>query len=365
MPSGVFSQNYRQELALRRGAFNRAAALSIAALAILLPFVLSTRWMTIGVFAIIAAIGALGLHILTGLAGQVSLGHAAFLAVGAYAAIWLGVDHGMPMWVWLPGAGAAAALLGAVSGPLAVRLRGLYLAVVTLALVFITQYVWNVATGLTGGFNGRPAMRVYLGDTELLRGISVFGLDLTGNQTWWFFSLGFLVIGAYAAVNLGRTRMGRAFTSIRERDLAASVAGIPVTRTKTIAFIVSSFYAGVAGALLAAYQSYVVPDQWGLLLSIEYIAMIVIGGLGSVSGAILGAVFVTAIPQLVHELAAYVPFIVTRPRPTGGISVELLAHFLYGLTIVAVLVFEPRGIMGLWERFKLIWKTWPWSYQKG
>lgn len=360
--SGIFSDTYRQDLALRRGFAAHAGTVAVGAAVVALPFAVSARWQPIAVFAAISGIGAIGLHILTGLAGQVSLGHAAFLGVGAYAATWLGADQGLPVYVWLPGAGLVAAAVGAVVGPIATRLRGLYLAVVTLSLVFVTAWVWDVWESLTGGSAGRSTARLTVGGTDLLDGVTLAGIELNGDQTWWFASVAVLALAAVTARNLQRTRIGRAFASIRERDLTAAVAGVPVTRIKTLAFIVSSFYAGVAGALLAAYQSYALPDQWDLLLSIEFIAMIVVGGLGTVFGAVVGAAFVAAIPELVRSATGVVPFIEEQTSITGGMSVELVSDFLYGAVIVAVLVFEPRGLVGLWERFRSIWKTWPWSY---
>jgi branched-chain amino acid transport system permease protein len=360
--SGIFSTTYRQDLALRRGFLAHAGTVAVVVVLLWLPLVVSARWQPIAVFALIAGIGAIGLHILTGLAGQVSLGHAAFLGAGAYAATWLGADQGLPAYVWIPGAGVAAAALGAIVGPVAIRLRGLYLAVVTLALVFVMLWVWQEWTSLTGGSVGRSTVRLTINGIDLLDGVTIVGLRLNGNQAFWYASLLLLGLAAVTARNIQRTRVGRAFTSIRERDLTAAIAGVPLTRIKTTAFVVSSFYAGVAGAMLAAYQSYVLPGQWGLLLSIQYIAMVVIGGLGTVFGAVVGAAFVIAIPELVRLLTGVLPFIEERTNPTGGLSVELVSEFLYGAVIVAVLVFEPRGLFGLWDRFKSFWKTWPWSY---
>jgi branched-chain amino acid transport system permease protein len=361
--SGIFSTTYRQDLALRRGLAAHAGAVAVGLGLVALPLVAPARWQPVAVFALIAGIGAIGLHVLTGLAGQVSLGHAAFLGVGAYTATWLGADQQLPAWVWLPGAGLAAAVLGGLVGPVATRLRGLYLAVVTLALTFVAGWVWTVWESLTGGAStGRSTMRFSIGGTDLLGGVTLAGVELDGDQTFWYVTLALLTLAAITARNLQRTRIGRAFASIRERDLTASSAGIPVTRIKTTAFVVSSFYAGVAGALLAAYQSYLLPGQWDLWLSIQYVAMIVVGGLGSVSGAMLGAAFVVVLPELVVSSTGVLPFVEERPSSTGGISVELLAQLLYGAATVAVLVWEPGGIVGLWERFRSFWRTWPWSY---
>lgn len=360
--SGTFSTTYRQDLTLRRGFAAHAGTVAVAIAAVWLPFVAPARWQPVMVFAAIAGIGAIGLHVLTGLAGQVSLGHAAFLGAGAYAATWLGADQGLPAFVWIPGAGLVAAALGGVVGPIATRLRGLYLAVVTLALVFVMLWVWQAWGSLTGGSVGRSTVRLTVNGTDLLDGATILGVTLNGSQAYWFAALLLLVLSAVSARNIQRTRIGRAFTSIRERDLTAAVAGVPVTRIKTTAFVVSSFYAGISGAMLAAYQSYALPGQWGLLLSIQFIAMVVIGGLGTVFGAVVGAGFVIAIPELVRLVSGVLPFIEEQTNPSGGMSVELVSELLYGAVIVAVLVFEPGGVHGLWSRFKSFWQTWPWSY---
>ncbi|MCZ7525521.1 MAG: branched-chain amino acid ABC transporter permease [Acidimicrobiia bacterium] len=362
MASGVIAQTYRQDMALRRGSLQWLGVAAVAALALVYPFWADARWETVGVFVLIAATAGLGLHVLTGLAGQVSLGHSAFVGVGAYTAIWLGADHGMPMWVWLPVSGLVPAAVALLVAPFAARVRGLYLAVVSVALIFVANYFWNWWDWLTGGFNGRTAQPTTVMGHNLFDDLDVFGLvHLNSNEQFWFLVLAVFLPLALAARNIQRTRIGRAFMSVRERDLAASVAGVPVTRTKVLGFVVAAFYAGVAGSLLAAYQSYVVPSQWNLLLAISYIAMIVIGGLGSVLGVVLGAVFVTALPTFVESLADVLPLLTDKPSTSGGLTVDLVSTFLYGLAIVVVMVAEPRGIMGLWERFKLFWRSWPWS----
>lgn len=363
--SGIYSRSYFDELQLLRGIKPRLWMATIVLAALAYPWVVSRGWQTIGVFSLIAAIGALGLHLLTGLAGQLSLGHAAFVGIGAFSATWLGVDRGLPAVVWIPGAGIVAAAVGGLVGPIATRLRGLYLSVLTLALVFLTLFVFEIWPSITGGTNGRLAVAFTVNGRDLLRGVTlpIVGIELTGDQAFWYVCLAVLAVLAVAARNIQRSRMGRAFVASRERDLTAAVAGVPVVRTKTAAFVVSSFYGGVAGALLASYQSYVAPGQWNLHLSIQFVAMVIIGGLGSVSGAILGAFFVTCLPQLVNLLTPVLPFVASRTTSTsGGITAELLANLLYGVAVVAVLVWEPRGLIGLWERFKSIWRTWPWSY---
>lgn len=319
---------------------------------IFVPWVVhSDLWMNIGVFALIAAIGALGLQVIMGFTGQISMGHAAFMAVGAYTAAWLGVDHQQPVWVWLPAAALVSGLAGAVISPAAVRIRGLYLAVATLALVFIGAYTWETWASLTGGVSGRQAATVVIGGQDLLYGVwSGDRQVMTLFQAWWYFALAILLVLMVLTWNIKRSRLGRAFMAVRDRDLAAGVAGIPVTKTKVIAFAISSAYAGVSGALLAAFMGYITPTQWTLVMSVDFIAMVVIGGVGTIAGAVIGAFFVKAMPAIVTWISSFVPFISPDPKVDGGVTAPLLAQFLYGLVIVLVLLFEPRGLTAAFRK---------------
>lgn len=333
----------------------RGPRLRIAAwigLMLVVPWVIqSDLWIGIGIVALIAAIGALGMQVITGLAGQISLGHAFFLAVGAYTSAWLGVEQGLPFWIWLPASGLAAALVGALVAPTAVRIRGLNLAVATLALVFIGSYLWETWTSVSGGANGRPAAPIMIGDQDLLGGYWVGDREvLTSFQAWWYVAFVVLLIAMLCVHNIRRSRLGRAFMAVRDKDVAAAVVGVPVTRTKLAAFVISSFFAGISGALLVSYMGYFSPSQWNLMLSVDYIAMIIIGGMASVSGAILGAFFVIAMPELVNQLSYVLPFISSDASVSGGISSPLLAGFLYGLIIVLVLLFEPNGLRAMLQR---------------
>ncbi len=360
MPSGLIAESYREDLALYRGAWARSGVAVTAVTCLLAPFFLSKLWQSVGVFALIAAMSAIGLHVMTGLAGQVSLGHSAFVGIGAYTASWCGGDKHWPMLIWLPAAGLVAAMVAGLVAPFAARLRGLYLAVVTLALVIVTGYVWTSWTSLSGGFNGRPTLEVGVFGHDLFKPMAIGPVTLNSAQQFWFLCLIVLGLLTTGVRNLQRTRLGRAFLAVRDRDVAAAVAGVEVVRTKVLAFVAAGFCAGLAGAMLAAYQSYITPGQFSLNLSIEYVAMVVIGGLGSLPGAIAGAVFVTALPGIVRNLATFLPFISTEPG-ASGISADNLALLLYGVAIIAVLIAEPLGLWGLWGRFKQIWRTWPWS----
>ncbi|TDE22916.1 branched-chain amino acid ABC transporter permease [Actinomadura sp. 6K520] len=325
---------------------------------LVLPLVLrSELWLGIGILTLIVGVGALGMQVITGLAGQISLGHAFFMGIGAYSSAWLGADKGLPWWLWLPAAGLVAAAAGALVAPVAVRIRGLYLAVATLALVFIGLYAWETWTSLSGGVNGRPAAPVLFGDQDLSLGIMAGDqVVLDSFQAWWYFALAILLAVMLLTHNLKHSRLGRAFMAVRDKDVAAAVVGVPVTQTKTIAFVISSFFAGVSGALLVSYMGYFTPSQWHLMLSVDFIAMIVIGGMGTVSGALLGALFVRAMPEVVNHTSGFLPFVRKGTSTDGGITGPLLSGFLYGLVIVLILLFEPNGIRALvlrvWRRLR-------------
>lgn len=361
----------------------------------------SNPWLVVLGQALIFAIGALGLNILTGLAGQVSLGHAFFMGMGAYTAAILGgetgrgvVGLGLPIWIWLPAAGIVAALIGILVAPTAVRVRGLYLAFVTIALVFIGDHLFRNLRNVSGGPGvGRtwPALEVRVWKEEVpLLAVSSdgswFGIDLSRQAKQYLFLLGLLILFAIFHKNIARTRLGRAFAAIRDRDIAAEIMGVDEVRYKALAFAISSFFAGVAGALLASFFGSRTPESWDLVLSVTFIAIILIGGAGTTAGAILGAFFVVMVPRLVENLsrllgdltggegllAAIANFILkTGTTDFGligtsvigpGLSTFQLNLLLYGLLIVVFLIFEPLGLYGIWLRIRNYWKGWPFSY---
>jgi branched-chain amino acid transport system permease protein len=362
--------SYRQEMSLLNTWSKRAWVLALLAVAVLAPLTVPASVLPDDVLLLlatgfVAAIGAIGLNIVTGYAGQVSLGHAFFLAVGAYTAAALSGDpdgrtigYGVTsLPVWLLAAGLAAALAGLVVAPLAVRLRGLYLAIVTLGLVFIGEYVFRNWTELSGGPGvGRPAAVPTLFGARL----DTDGELFTKPQKLYLLMLVLLVIFAVLARNLVRSRTGRALAAVRDRDIAAAVIGIDLTRYKLVAFAVSSFYAGVAGALLYVTIGFFDPGSFSLLLSVQYIAMILIGGVATISGSIAGALFITLLPRITRELPPLLPFV--SPDATGRITVFQVEAILYGLLIIVFLIFEPRGLFGVWVRVRNYWKSWPFSY---
>jgi branched-chain amino acid transport system permease protein len=358
-------RSYAQELALFNTRPKQVWVGVIVLLSFLLPFLLSDSLLQTLALGLAFAIGALGLNIVTGLAGQVSLGHAFFLGVGAYTAaaisgdpdgrtIGFGVTN---ILVWLPAAGLVAAVAGVLVAPLATRLRGLYLAVVTLGLVFIGEFVFGEWSDLTGGNGvGREAAVPELFGYDFSRDSD----SLTADQNLYFLMLVLLLVFALGARNLARSRVGRAFSAVRDRDMAAEMMGINLPRTKTVAFGISSFYAGCAGALIYSIIGFFEPNSFSLLLSVQFIAMVLIGGAGTVSGTIMGALFISLLPTLTRELPSYLPVISAQVTETPNIY--QLESILYGLLIVGFLLFEPRGLFGIWVRIRNYWKGWPFSY---
>ncbi|MFH8449452.1 branched-chain amino acid ABC transporter permease [Streptomyces fungicidicus] len=336
----------------------RRAALPLLAVVLCLPpFYLDAFWLRIGLFSMAAAIGAVGLALLSGTAGQLSLGHAFFLAVGAYGYAWLAGEPGPG----LPPALAAllAVLLAGAAGglfsPVAARVKGIYLGIATLALVFLGHHVLLTADSVTGGFNGRSVPPLTLGGfafTESDPELTVLGVPFGAEERLWFLGLALFAFTWFTARGLQRGRPGRALAALRDSETAASVMGVDVARHRSAAFVVSSMYAGLAGVLLALAFRRVVPDYFSLALSVDYLAMIVIGGLGSVAGATAGAVFVTALPLLMTRYADQLPLVAAPGSAEGAVGPTEAARYLYGAAIVLVLLYAPDGLHGLARRVR-------------
>ncbi|MBU1226064.1 MAG: branched-chain amino acid ABC transporter permease [Actinobacteria bacterium] len=352
------------------------------------PIRLEGEWVVLAATAVFASIGAIGLNVVTGMAGQVSLGHAFFLGMGAFTAAVLGGVEGtapaldpvtgeliqkvvlagyqLDMLIWLPAAGLVAALAGFIVAPVATRLRGLYLAFVTLGLVFIGDHIFREAEYFTGGaFVGRAPAEMSLLGFRFDKPGEVFGVFLGKNQKLLLLGVVLLVVMGLAAKNLFRSKVGRAMAAVRDRDIAAEIMGIGLARTKTIAFVISSFYAGIAGALLYAVVGRLQPEGFGFALSIDYIAMILIGGVATVSGAIMGAFFLKMVlPKVVVWLAGLplVDLVISPEVGRGVFDTHQFERILFGLLIIGFLIFEPLGLYGIWIRIRNYWKAWPFSY---
>ena len=345
---------------------SRIAWAALFVVGLILPFYLESFWLQTGLFAISAAIGAIGLTILTGTAGQLSLGHAFFVAVGAYGYCYFaggeGIGVNAPSGLGLPPllamllAVALAGLLGALYSPISGRLRGIYLGIASIGLVFIGQHVLFNATGVTGGFNGRDAEEFGLAGFSFGSDdpkLTIMGVEFKELERLWYLGLAMLVFAYYYGRKLTEGRPGRAMETVRDSEVAAAVMGVDVTRYKAAAFTIGSMYAGLSGVLLALIYGRIVPESFDLAMSVEFLAMIVIGGLGSVRGAVLGAFFVSMLPKVLDHYSESLPLL-AAPGSGSGVEPGMAAQFAFGAAIVLILLFAPGGLGGIGQRIR--WK---------
>jgi branched-chain amino acid transport system permease protein len=340
--------------------------LGLLAVALVAPFYLDVFWLQIGVFAFAAMVAALGLNVLVGEAGQLSLAHSFFIAVGAYGYTLFAspaqaaggdsqVGWGLPPIAAVAMAAVAAGVAGLLFSPIAARLRGIYLGVASLGLVFLGQHVLVNAEPITGGFNGRdvPPLTVFGFSFDDVPGetLHVLGVPFTRIEKLWYVGLAAVVLAWLFYRNLRSSRAGRALHAVRDGEVAASVMGVHVTRFKGAAFLVSSMLAGLGGVLLALAFRHIVPETFGVLLAVEYLAMIVIGGVGSPGGTLAGALFVSSLPVVLERYSDALPFVTETPTG-GGVTAGVAARFCYGAAIVAVLLVEPGGLAALGRRVR-------------
>lgn len=336
----------------------------LLAAAVIAPFYLEGFWLQAGLFAMSAAVGAIGINLLTGATGQLSMGHAFFLAIGAYAYVYFASEPGRGGGHALAGLGLptpvaailaviVAGVAGGVFSPIAGRLKGAYLGIATLALVFLGQHLLFNVEPVTGGFNGRavPPMELFgfvFADSPAL---VVAQVPFGALERLWFLGLAVVVCAGLFARGVLKGRPGRAMNTIRDHEIAAGVMGVPVARYRAGVFVLSSMYGGLAGVLIALVFQRTVPEYFGLLLSLDYLAMIIIGGLGSVAGAVIGAVFISMLPQLLTRYSDALP-LVAEPG-SGGVSPAEAARILYGAAVVVIVLFLPGGLFGLAGRLRL------------
>lgn len=349
-PCGNYRERYDQELTVFETDFGRLWALiGLVLLFGVVPFVSPPYLLHVLNMTGIAAVAAVGLNILVGYTGQISLGHGAFVGVGAYAAAVLATRWNIPFLAAIPMAGLVAAAVGMVFGIPSGRLKGLYLTIATLAGQFIIEYVlvhWESVTQGTMGIT--------------VPGADIFGWSIAGDLPF-FFAIYLVLAGMiWMAVNLMRTSYGRALVAIRDNDRAAEGMGIPVFPYKLLAFGISSFYAGVAGALWAYYLVSITAEPFNLGLSVEYIAMVIIGGMGNMAGAVFGAIFITGL----NEILRYVTELVMNMGllSASGLNMAPLREFTFGLAIVLFILLEPRGLAEVWRIVRSNFRLWPFSY---
>jgi len=350
--SGVLKTTYEADMALYPLPIARwtVGALALVFFGVI-PLSLDQYYLSLANLVWISVIGALGLNILVGYTGQVSIGHGAFMSVGAYTAANLAIRLGSPWPVNLLAGGLMAALVGAVVGIPSVRIKGLYLAIATLAGQLIIEWTINHVTFISGGVQAsidvpRPRLGSYV---------------LSSQRQMYFFLLVFVVLAIVGTLNLIRSRVGRAFIAIRDQDIAAEIIGIDIFRYKLLAFAISSFYAGVTGVLYTYYLGIANYEQFQIGVSIDYLAMIIIGGLGSVLGSVLGAIFVTLLPIGIRYAMEAFGGLFFAPQTVLNL-IPNLRLMLFGALIIFFLVVEPEGLNRLWRNIRNYFRIWPFAY---
>jgi branched-chain amino acid transport system permease protein len=349
---GVLKTTYEADMALYPLPIARWAVGVLAVLfVVVLPLTLHEYYLSIGNLVWIAVIGALGLNILVGYTGQVSIGHGAFMSVGAYTAANLATRLDSPWPVNLLAGGLMAAAVGAVVGIPSLRIKGLYLAIATLAGQLIIEWTINHVTFISGGVQASIEVpRPRLGP-----------IVLSSQRQMYFFLLFFVLLAILATLNLVRSRIGRAFIAIRDQDIAAEIIGINIFRYKLLAFAISSFYAGVTGVLYTYFLGIANYEQFQITVSIDYLAMIIIGGLGSILGSVLGAIFVTLLPIVIRLSMEAFGGVLFSPQTVLNL-IPNLRLMLFGALIVFFLIVEPEGLNRLWRNIRNYFRIWPFAY---
>ena len=334
-----YDTSYRDGHALLRYPVGRIAYAVLAAALLAAPWLLPKYYVGEFSYLFIMCVASLGLMVLVGFTGQVSLGHSAFIAIGAYAHGWM-LGQGVPFVPSIVLASGIAGAIGLVIGLPAIRVSGLYLAMVTLAFAILTEHVIGHWKSVTGGFSGLTVNNPL-----------VLGFDLSGLRAFYYLCLGVLAVVLLGLVNLVRAKTGRAFMGVRDSEAAAYSLGIWVAGYKVLAFVVSAMVTGLAGALLAHHVRFLTPEGFGLIMSLELVLMVTIGGLGSLRGAILGAILISMLPTFISRIKPLLP---TQVSKQFGLEI-----FVFGLVLALFVLFEPKGLNGRWIKFKTFLEAFP------
>lgn len=343
MRTAVFHETFRSEARLWDSTTQRRLMAVFVVALFTMPLWASDYALAMACIVGIHVIATLGLNLTTGNAGLISLSHGAFLGVGCYTVAYLG-KMGVPFWLTLPAAGLITAALGIIVGLPSLRVKGIYLAVATLAAHFVLSFIFREWDSMTGGVPGTSIPRANL-----------FGFVFVGDRRNFFLIFAVAFVAALAARNLARSHFGRAFVAVRERDFSAEILGVHLLRTKLLAFAIGAFYAGVAGGLLGYFYGAITPDYFVLTLSVFYLAAVIVGGLGSVLGSVLGALFMTFVPEalrlIAHASSQWFPDVAGLLLPLGQV--------VFGALIIGFLLFEPHGLAAIWARIRRTFHLWP------
>lgn len=348
LPGGFLTLKYESDMAIVRTRLQWILLCLGLVLLFAFPLTGSGYWLSWLTRLAITIVAVLGLHILTGLCGQVSIGHAAFIGVGAYVVAVLTTRYGVNGWLCLPLSGLAAGAVGVFFGLPSLRLKMFYLAISTLAASYIIVWCFRSFDSLTGGFKGLS-----------IEPLTIGGVDLSSQANFYILAMAILVVATFVAKNIQRTSLGRAFVAIRDNELAAEVNGIAIFRHKLLAFFIGCVFAGVAGWLWSYSQLRVSPEQFRLLDSIWYLGMLIIGGMGSTAGVFMGALFLrlleVMIDNIIPPLAESFPSIAVQLHVSMGL-------ILFGVVIVVFMLFQPRGLYYLWSKLQTYYRIHPYSF---
>ncbi len=351
LPAGDFRQTYAADTTIFPTTASRNMALLGMVVLACAPLALDRYWLSLLIQIGYSAIAALGLNILVGFTGQISIGHAAFFGFGAFASAFLANNLGIPVFFAIPLAGVVTTAVGLIFGLPAARLKGLYLAIATLAAQYILQDFFARANWFTGGVAGTAADP-----------FSILGFAFDTDSRYFYVVLAYLVACFVLATNLMRTRDGRALIAVRDHYLSAEIMGINLTKYRTLSFGLSAFFAGIGGALYGHYLQFVSVEGFGILLSIQFLGMIIIGGLGSIMGTLMGVAFMVILPEAMGWLTdALRGTIVDRALALKD-NLSFLREAAIGLVIVLFLIFEPNGLAHRWRQIKAYWKLYPFSH---
>ena len=346
-PCGIYDETYGKDIAIIRTWQHWSILIVFILFLYFLPFITSYHILNFAIHMLINIIIVLGLQIVMGYCGQISLGQPAFVAIGAYASAIMTTHYGISFWVALPIGGIAAGAVGIIGGAPSLRIKGFYLAMSTIAMLFVTLFVITHLK-ITGGVGGISPLPPEIGNFK-------FDTD----ERMYYLILFIAIILTYFARNLTRSRIGRAFVAVRDNDLAAEVMGINIYYYKLLAFFISCFYAGIAGVLQAHWYMAVSPEQFTLMHGLIYIGAIIIGGMGSIPGVFFGVIFLGILEEVVlfgaPKIASMFPWIGTAPAASLGVTT-------FGLVMIVFLIFEPRGLAHTWEMFKASYRMYPFKY---
>src|SRR4030081_2227561 len=351
IPAGDFRTTYADDTTVFPTVTSRNAMIVGIVVVCFAPYVFTSYWLSILIQIGIFGIAALGLNIVVGFSGQISIGHAAFFGFGAFTSAYLSNRFAIPVFFCIPLAGIVTAAVGLIFGLPAARLKGLYLAIATLAAQYILLDFFARAEWFTGG--SVPASA---------EPFSLFGYSLRGDKKYFYVVLAYVVVSYLLVTNMMRTRDGRALVAVRDHYLSAEIMGINLTKYRTLSFGLAAFFAGIAGALYAHYQLVVSNEGFGIDRSIIFLAMIIIGGTGSIMGTLMGTAVVVLLPESMEWISAGLKGRASHKALSLNNNITFLREIAIGLIIIAFLMFEPDGLAHRWRQIKTYWKLYPFSH---